>query len=160
MLSIEGNSAPYLQYTVARANSILKKSDEMAREWKKPNVKKKEENLEEEDKQIDIFEALERVDGYDDNLKPLEHPLEMAVARLLIKFQENLVFAAEEYRPNLLSNYLYDLAQQFNSFYNSVSVLQADSKHIRLVRLNLTKAVARVLEEGLSILGIEVPDRM
>lgn len=160
MLSIEGNSAPYLQYTVARAESILRKYNEMAREGKRPESKKKREMAEDENKQIDIFEALDRVDGYDDNFKPLEHPLEMAVARLLIKFQEYLVLAAEEYKPNLLSNYLYDLAQQFNSFYNSVSVLQADSKHVRLVRLNLTKSVSRVLKEGLEILGIEVPERM
>lgn len=162
ILSVEGNSAPYLQYTVARAQSILKKYDEITREGKKPESKKKEEVVafEEENKQIDIFEALDRAEGYGDNFKPLEHPLEMAVARLLIKFQEYLVLAAEEYKPNLLANYLYDLAQQFNSFYNSVSVLQADSKHVKLVRLNLTKVVAKVMKEGLDILGIEVPERM
>jgi len=160
MLSIEGNSAPYLQYTVARAQSILNKYNEMTRAGKKPTPKNKQEDKEEENKQIDIFEALDRVEGYEDNFKPLEHPLELAVARLLVKFQEYLVLATEEYKPNLLSNYLYDVAQQFNSFYNSVSVLQADSKQVRLVRLNLVKASAEVLKEGLVILGIEVPERM
>jgi len=160
MLSIEGNSAPYLQYCVARAQSILNKYDEMARNGKKPESKKEPVIEDDVNKQVDIFEALDKTQDYNDNFKPLEHPLEMAVARLLIKFQEYLVLAAEEYKPNLLSNYLYDLAQRFNGFYNSVSVLQADSKQVRLVRLNLTKAVARVLKEGLAILGIEVPERM
>ena len=160
MLSVEGNSAPYLQYTAARAQSILNKYDEMVRKGRKSQSVKAQDLEEDENKQIDIFEALERVDGYADNFKPLEHPLEMAVVRLLIKFQEYLVLAAQEYKPNLFSNYLYDLAQQFNSFYNTVSVLQADSKQVKLVRLNLTKAVLIALKEGLDILGIEVPERM
>jgi arginyl-tRNA synthetase len=160
MLSVEGNSAPYLQYTVARAESILRKYNEMTREGKKSGSKKGDKDAPEENPQTDLFEALERTEGYSDNMKPFEHPLEQAVARMLVKFQEYLVLAAEEYKPNLLANYLYDLAQEFNSFYNAVSVLQADSTHVRLARLNITKSVARIITEGLKILGIEVPERM
>lgn len=164
MLSIEGNSAPYLQYTVARAHSIIRKYNELMREGKKPEKnsakEKKKSQQEEENEQIDIFEALDRVEGYDDNFKPLEHPLEIALARMLVKCQEYMIAAAEEYKPHIVATYLYELAQQFNSFYNTVSVLQADSKQVRLVRLNLTKSVIRVVTEGLTILGIEVPERM
>ncbi len=158
MLSLEGNSAPYLQYTVARAESILRKYNEITHESKKTTTKN--DDKKEENPQTDLFEALERATGYGDNLKPFEHPKEQAVARLLVKFQEHLVLAAEEYKPNLLTNYLYELAQEFNSFYNAVSVLQADSTHVRLARLNITKAVSRVMKEGLRILGVEVPERM
>ena len=121
---------------------------------------KKGKIMEDESPQTDLFEAIERADGYSDNMKPFEHPTEQAVARHLLKFQEYLIEASEEYRPNILTNYLYDLAQNFNHFYNSVSVLQADSKHVKLARLNIVKAVLRVMKEGLKILGIEVPQRM
>jgi arginyl-tRNA synthetase len=162
MLSLEGNSAPYLQYTCARAESILEKYNEMAREGGKSKGKKqkKEEVIEPEDPQTTLFDALERMEGYDESMKPFDHPSEMAVARLLVKFQEHLVMAAEEYKPNLLANYIYDVAREFNSFYNAVSVLQAESKHVRLARLNLTKATSRVLKEGMVMLGMEVPERM
>lgn len=161
MLSLEGNSAPYLQYTCARAESILQKYNEMAREGVKTKTKKsKEKEPEEENPQTTLFDALEKMEGYDDSMKPFEHPSEMSVARLLIKFQEYMVLAAEEYKPNLLANFLYSLAKEFNAFYSAVSVLQAESKHVRLARLNLTKAVARVLRDGMKSLGIEVPERM
>lgn len=161
MLSLEGNSAPYLQYSYARAESILRKYTEMARKGGKSKKKKQKNEIpEDENPQTTLFDALERMDGYDESLKPLEHPSEMAVARLLVKFQEYIVQAAEDYKPNLLANYLYDIAGKFNSFYNAVSVLQAESKHVRLARLNLTKAVTRVLKEGMHMLGIEVPERM
>ncbi len=164
MLSIEGDSAPYLQYTVARAQSIIRKYNEVVREGKKPEKNsekdKKTSQQQEENEQIDIFEALDRVEGYDDNFKPLEHPLEIALARMIVKCQEYIVAAAEEYKPHLVATYLYEVAQQFNSFYNTVSVLQADSKQVRLTRLNLTKSVIRIVTEGLTILGIEVPERM
>jgi arginyl-tRNA synthetase len=160
MLSIEGNSAPYLQYTVARAESILKKYEESEKGKKKGAKKTDSAEKVEEKEQTDIFDAMKRAEGYDDNMKPFEHPREIGLARTLVKFQEYLVLAAEEYRPNLLAQYLYDLAQEFNSFYNSVKVLQADSKHVKLARLNLTKATSRILKDGLEILGIEVPERM
>jgi arginyl-tRNA synthetase len=160
MLSVEGNSAPYLQYTAARADSILRKHEEMNQQMGKLSKSRKKAPEGEENEQIDLFEVIERADGYSDNMKPFEHPTEQAVARDLIKFQEYLIVAAEEYKPNILANYLYELAQDFNHFYNSVSVLQADSKHVKLARLNIVKAVSRVIREGLKILGIEVPLRM
>jgi len=156
MLSIEGNSAPYLQYSYARAESILRKSNEAAKKSKKKS--KKDEKTE---NQIDLFQAIEKVE--DDAVNagaPLENEHELTVARLLPKMQEYLVLAAEEYKPNLFANYLYELAQAFNGFYNSVPVLQTENQELKAVRLNLTKAVARALKEGLQILGIEVPERM
>lgn len=163
MLSIEGNSAPYLQYTYARCASILRKyDDEILGDIKKKKGKKQEDLVEEinEDPQTTLFDALEKVDGYDDGMKPFDHPKEQAVARLLVKFQEYLVIAAEDYKPNLFTNYLYELAREFNSFYTTLSVLKAETKHVKLARVNLTKAVSKALKEGLRILGIEAPEKM
>ncbi|MBU1445757.1 arginine--tRNA ligase [Patescibacteria group bacterium] len=163
MLSIEGNSAPYLQYTYARCASILRKYDEANLGDKNNKKGKKKEELTEdpnEDLQTTLFDALEKVDGYDDGMKPFDHPKEQMVARLLVKFQEYLVLAAEEYRPNLFTNYLYELAREFNSFYTTLSVLQAETKHVKLARINITKVVAKALKEGLGIIGIEAPEKM
>lgn len=166
ILSVEGNSAPYLQYTYARGESILQKYNEMTREAGKTNRESKskktknDKDVKEENTQTTLFEVLDNIQGKGEGSKPFDHPSEMIVARLLVKFQEYIVLAAEEYKPNLLANYLYELARGFNNFYNSVSVLQAESKHVRLARLNLTKAVTRVLKEGMLMLGIDVPERM
>lgn len=157
MLSIEGNSAPYLQYSYARAESILRKNQEGDAKKNKKKSKKEEQP----ENQIDLFRAIEKVKNEEVNGgAPLENEHELAVARLLPKFQEYLMLAAEEYKPNLFANYLYELAQAFNGFYNSVPVLQTENPELKEVRLNLTKAVSRALKEGLGILGIEVPERM
>ena len=127
---LEGNSAPYLQYTVARANSVLEKG-------RKSSPKEKI--------------AL--------------NPEELAVLRGLTRFSEIIVIAAKNYSPNLLANYLFDLAQKYNNFYAHHRILGSertkngilsDNQH----RLALTAGVAQVLKNGLTILGIETPQRM
>lgn len=162
MLSTEGNSAPYLQYVAARADSILRKAEKESGKAGKKAVKKGKKKAEEENEmQIDLFQAIEHVEKVNkESIKPLEDPLEYNVARMLIKFQEYLVMAAEEYKPNLLSNYLYDLAQAFNSFYNTVPVIQAENEEVKEARLILCQAVSNIMKEGLKILGIKVPERM
>ena len=143
MLSIEGNSAPYIQYTYARAESILRKhTGEKSKEY-----------------QIDLFQAIEKADGDEVN-GGLSLEDELNVARLLPKFGEYLLLSAEEYKPNLFTNYLYEVAKHFNGFYNSVPVLQAENAQLKETRINLCKSVSRVLKEGLQVLGIEVPGRM
>lgn len=144
MLAIEGNSAPYLQYTYARAESILRKA------------------IEENKNQTDLFQTIEHVEGAAISAEKgfLEDRHELDVARLLPKFQEYLVMAAQDYKPNLFANYLYELAQAFNGFYNSVSVIKTEDSELKAARLNLTRALSRALKEGLGILGIEVPERM
>lgn len=130
MLSLEGNSAPYIQYVYARAKSILRKG------------------------------RGERVEGRgSENEYILNEPQELAVARLLPKFPEVVFTAAEEFKPNLLTNYLFELASAFNGFYAVVPVLQAD-KDVRAVRLQLVSAVAITLKNGLNLLGIQAPEEM
>ncbi len=127
MLSLEGNSAPYLQYVHARACSILRKSVP-----------------------VKGGEKLSYI---------LCEPRELLVARWLPRFPEMVAHAADEFKPNLIANYLFELACRFNSFYAEVPVLKAEPA-AREVRLRLVSAVATVLKNGLNLLGIESPEEM
>lgn len=82
---------------------------------------------------------------------------ELNILRTLIKFPEIVAQAAETYSPNIICNYLYDLAQKFNTFYNADKIIGSDNEALRL---KLTKAVGVVLKNGLKLLGIEAPERM
>lgn len=124
MLSLEGNSGPYLQYTYARARSIIRKAQE------------------ESDKEEEFSE--DKV---------------TAVLRLLPKFKETIINAAQEYKPNILSNYLYELAQAFNSFYNDVSVLRAPKEEKQRL-LDLVDSTSQILKNGLNLLGIKTLEEM
>ncbi|PJC36476.1 arginine--tRNA ligase [Candidatus Peregrinibacteria bacterium CG_4_9_14_0_2_um_filter_53_11] len=130
MLSLEGNSSPYLQYSVARAHSILRKAEE---------------------------EGGEVVPA--DQIAELTENAELTVARLLPRYPEVLVHATNELRPNLVANYLFELASAFNSFYGNVHVLKAEPK-LRARRLILVEATAQVLKNGLKLFGIETPEEM
>lgn len=90
----------------------------------------------------------------------LETKQETALMRLLTRYEGAVALAAEEYKPNLLCNYLYELASAFNTFYANVPVTQEEDLKIRAQRLCLIKAVAEVLKNGLGLLGIEAPERM
>ena len=125
IMNMEGNSGPYLQYTVARTNSVLSKS-----------------TLKDISLQGDYGDFNEE---------------ELTVLRSLVRFQEIVELAAESYSPNLLCNYLYDLAQKFNGFYNKHKIIEGENEKFRLV---LTSGVGQVLKNGLKILGISTPERM
>lgn len=130
ILSLEGNSAPYLQYTYARARSILRNIKTVAggQQYK-----------EESDKNKNFTRDL---------------------ISLFPKYSERAALAAEEYKPNILCNYLYDLAQKFNSFYNNVPVLRAEKKEDRNYRLKIVESAAQILKNGLKLLGVEVVEEM
>ena len=68
--------------------------------------------------------------------------------------------AAENYDPSTIANYCYDLAKSFHKFYHDHSIIKADSEGAKLFRLQLSAAVANVLESGMLLLGIEMPERM
>lgn len=128
MLSFDGNSAPYLQYTYARAKSILRRAEEDSGEG---------------------FADPENAES-----------LTNAVLRSLPKFSEQLLLAAEDYRPNVLTNYIFDFAQKFNAFYNSVPVLKAQDSALREERLKIVEAAAQLIENVLELLGIDVVEEM
>ena len=89
---------------------------------------------------------------------------EEVVLRTLFRFPEVIMAAAKNYSPNILCNYLYDLASKFNTFYNKCRILPADTTRQVSAdftwRVKLTAATGRVLKTGLNLLGIEAPERM
>lgn len=129
-LSFEGNSGPYLQYTYARAKSVLEKIGKDAT-------------------------------AYDFSvLKQKMNSEELLILRVLSHFPEAVSEAAEKYSPNLICNYLFDLAQKFNNFYAKYRISDEEDGDIRSFRSNLTGATAQVIKNGLKLLGIESPEKM
>lgn len=141
MFLLEGNSGPYLQYTYARAHSVLAKI---------PNPK------------LQTLNKL-KIRNYKLEIE------ELAILRTLIKFSGIVIASATAYSPNILCSYLFDLAQKFNAFYNKRRILPIDSTRqvgsantwrVYEFRILLTTAVGRVLKNGLGILGIQAPQKM
>jgi arginyl-tRNA synthetase len=133
ILNLKGNSAPYLQYTYARCKSILRHS-------KLSSVKLSSAKL-----QLSRAKFSGEEEG---------------VLRLLYRFPEVVREAAEKFSPNLLCNFVFDLAQRYNLFYNTNPVLKAETEEVQNFRLALTAAVAQVIKNGLSLLGIKTLERM
>ena len=173
MLSLEGNSAPYMQYSYARAKSILRKAVALIEsgirgaENTKPVSPKRRRKLKEPKKeQFSLFEAIEHLDNGGDLCSDIlpdpenAEERETLFLRALSKYGEYVAMTAEENKPNLLANYLYDLSQKFNSFYNSVPVIKADKEEKFERRINIVKAAAQVLKNGLALLQVEVLEEM
>jgi arginyl-tRNA synthetase len=128
MLSMQGNTAPYLLYAYTRVRSIFRKGGETI-----PNNATSEFSL--------------------------ESPEETALARHLLNFGLVLESAAEDYRPNFLCSYLYELAGHFARFYENCPVLKAEGRS-RVTRYALCDLTGRVLKQGLEVLGIETTEQM
>ena len=129
LLALNGNTAPYLQYAFARIRSIFRKG------------------------------GLEGTTGMPAKGLQISEPQERALARHLFNFGLTLEGVAQEYRPNFLCNYLYELAGHFTTFYEKCPVLKAEAD-VRATRLVLCDLTAQVLREGLTILGIETLEQM
>ena len=129
ILSFEGNTAPYLQYSYARIQSILRKAEEIGKQLN--------ENF-----NMTITEKAER------NL-----------ATYLTLFPTMALRAGEAYKPNLLTDYLFELAKKFNTFYNSCPILNQEDD-VLFSRLVLIDRVAKTLKTGLDLLGINTVNRM
>jgi len=133
MLALQGNTAPYLQYAYARIKSIFRRG-----ELHEPQIR----------------------DSQSSSLRMnLAAPEEIALAKHLLNFGLTLEAVADEYRPNFLCNYLYELAGKFTAFYENCPVLKADDA-TRASRLALCDLTARVLKQGLETLGIETVEQM
>jgi arginyl-tRNA synthetase len=133
MLSFEGATAPYLQYAYARIKSIFSKA------------------------------GLENVINNPLNLSELNivEPQEKSLAMKLMQLEEVLDAVIAEGTPNLLCNYLYELASLYMSFYEACPILKDGiAEDVKLARLALSNIVANTLKQGLDILGIEVMERM
>ena len=134
MLSFEGNSAPYLQYTCARINSLRKKYNNLYK--------------------------LNRVNVFDKpDFSLLEEDAEKNIMRQLIKFPEVVENASRENSPHLIALYVYELASLYNNFYNSVPILKSE-KQVSKARIYLSKSTMITIKNGLNLLGIDVLERM
>jgi len=89
----------------------------------------------------------------------LGDPAELTLSKKLLQFGETVPTTLDDFRPNLLANYLYELANTFHGFYEACPVLKSEGT-TRESRLALCEITARVLREGLGLLGIRVPERM
>jgi arginyl-tRNA synthetase len=145
MLALSGNTAPYLQYAYARIKSIFRKAGESV-ESQKSSV----------ESQSPILPST--LDPRPSTLH-LAAPEELALAKHFLNFGLVLEAAAEEYRPNFICNYLFELAGHFTRFYENCPVLKAEPAE-RASRLVLCDLTARVLKQGLESLGIEVVEQM
>ena len=94
------------------------------------------------------------------DVKPLTHQQEIALVKLLARFPGVVREACGNNRPNLVANYLYDLAAQFNQFYRDCPVIKAENKKLRDARLALVQATSITLRNGLYLLGISAPEEM
>ncbi|WP_073588801.1 arginine--tRNA ligase [Anaerocolumna xylanovorans] len=129
VLNFDGMTAPYIQYTCARAGSILKKADTKDIQELKSNTEYLKDNI--------SYELIKLVGHYPDAIKE----------------------AAEKYEPSVLARYVYNLAVQFNKFYQECRILTAEEGY-KEARLLLCKAVQKIIADAMSLLGIECPEEM
>lgn len=139
-LSFDGNTGPYLQYTHARIYGI----------WRKMSQSFPEQNTEAE------ISEEHGIEGFTQELNEYE----TTVIRKLHQFPQIIESVAIQYTPNTLCNYLFELSQHFNSFYQEVPILKEPDGQKRAFRHNLIKATSQVLKNGLNLLGIEAPEQM
>jgi len=126
MLSLQGNTAPYLQNAYVRIRSIFRKGGESAPEM---------------DKLV------------------LADSAEINLAKRLCQFAETVPQVLNDFRPNILANYLFELANSFHAFYEACPVLKSEEP-ARSSRLALCELTGRVLQKGLELLGIKAPEKM
>jgi len=141
MLSLHGNTAPYLQNAYVRIRSIFRKAGDAA-----------------------VATSLWGVEGGTGHrlvttTMTLADPVEINLAKRLCQFAEIVPQVLNDFRPNILSNYLFELANSFHTFYEACPVLKSDEP-ARSSRLALCDLTSRVLQRGLGLLGIKVPERM
>ena len=87
-------------------------------------------------------------------------PVEVELVKSLCEYPSVVRSASEAFAPSIIANYAYDLAKQFNGYYHDHSILREDNPEVRAMRVRLADTVSRVLKSAMSLLGIEVPDRM
>ena len=122
-----GNTGPFIQYTYARIQSIIRKAD---------------------------FDYTISSDLH------LLHPKEKELIKQIELYPDVIQNAASQHSPALIANYSYDLVKEYNSFYQSVSILGEENFEKKIFRVKLSKTVADIIKSAFKLLGIEVPDRM
>ena len=130
-IDFNGNTGPFIQYTYARIQSVLRKAAESG---------------------IVISEQIPA--GIELSEK------EEGLIQMVADFAAVVKQAGEDYSPSIIANYTYDLVKEYNQFYHDYSILREENAEVRAFRLMLSANVAKVIKTGMGLLGIEVPDRM
>lgn len=131
MVSLRGNTSTYMQYAYARNRSIFRKGD------------------------IDPAQLRQKNPPVQ-----LTHPAERTLALELLRYPETLEQAAADFKPNLLTEYLFTLANAYSGFFHDCPVLKAETPELRDSRLVLCELTARTIQHGLELLGIQTLERM
>ena len=147
-IDFNGNTGPFIQYTYARIRSILRKSVECRTE------------------SVEFATAQPAADGtavanstlYTLNSKLSEKEIELI--QKMSEFGAAVEQAGKDYSPSGIANYCYELTKVFNQFYHDFSILNEPDEQKKAVRLMLAKNVAKIIKNGMGLLGIEVPERM
>ncbi|MBO7492674.1 MAG: arginine--tRNA ligase [Bacteroidales bacterium] len=129
-IDFNGNTAPFIQYTHARIRSMLRKGVENG---------------------IDLAAKLPQLSLNEE---------EKTLINLLYQYPKTVLAAGDNFSPALIANYCYDLAKQFNHFYQDTPIFKEEDAAKRLLRLKLSRWVSLVLRSGMGLLGIEVPEKM
>ena len=130
-VDFQGNTGPFIQYTYARIQSILRKAESMG---------------------VVLTTAIDTTSAL--------HPKEKELIKQLQLFPETIQVAATNFSPALIANYVYDLVKEFNSFYQQVSILGETDELKKVLRVQLSRKVSEVIASGFKLLGIDVPERM
>jgi arginyl-tRNA synthetase len=130
-IDFNGNTGPFIQYTHARIQSILRKADELGLSYSR-----------EFDSCLNLSDK------------------ELYLIRLITVFPNTINDAAESFSPALIANYIYDLAKEYNQFYHDYSILKESDNNLRNFRIMLSAATGRIVKTGMGLLGIDVPNRM
>ncbi|MCF7915838.1 MAG: arginine--tRNA ligase [Spirochaetaceae bacterium] len=131
-ISFNGNTGPYLQYMGARISSMLRKYEDRKAEFSDGNF------------QPELLEASE----------------ERSLIKLLAEYPEVVRRAGEEYNPNLITTYLYDISRTFSKFYHDHPVLHNDDPNVVITRVTLVRAILQVLQNAYFLVGIPFLERM
>lgn len=129
-IDFNGNTGPFIQYTHARIRSVLRKADETGIAYKAIGV-----NAPLVDAEVELIKTIS-------------------------EFPAAIRQAGENYAPSIVANYVYDLAKSYNGYYHDHSILREENEAVRAMRLQLSFEVARIIQRGMRLLGIEVPERM
>ena len=130
-IDFNGNTGPFIQYTYARIRSVFRKAE-----------------------QSGVFPDPGAIISAEPGSKEID------LVKLLRRYSEIVVEAAETYTPALIANYCYELAKEFNQFYHDFSILGEENPSLRNFRLMLSEVTSRVLFSGMWLLGIDMPERM
>ena len=140
-IDFNGNTGPFIQYTHARIRSIIRKAQQEAAEAGT------------------VVNSL-MAQGDEAALSGLLSQKEIDLIQKMNEYGAAVAQAGKDYSPSGIANYCYELTKEFNQFYHDYSILKEESKEKRAVRLLLAANVAKLLKNGMSLLGIEVPERM